>query len=87
LIDEGHKACLPEALDRALKVIRRPTADGDDVVTSIRLVLDYGTEDQHRQLAALAAGFEDTILPTTRALQYRKLKKWFKIKRAQKVGA
>ncbi len=54
LIDSGPTACLPEALDRAMLVVRRPDADGDDVFSSIRLILTYGAPAQRGQLAALA---------------------------------
>lgn len=60
LIDEGQRGCLSEALDRALKVIRRSHADGDDLFASVRLVLSYGTEEQRRQLESLAVGFKST---------------------------
>jgi hypothetical protein len=55
LIAKGQKTCLPEALDRAMKVIRRPEANGDDVFSAIQLVLRYGAEDQRRQYASLTA--------------------------------
>jgi hypothetical protein len=55
LITKEQKACLPQALDRAMKVIRRPEANGDDVFSAIQLVLRYGTEDQRRQYASLTS--------------------------------
>ena len=60
LIDAGETACLPEALVRAEKVIHRPMANGDDVFAAIRLLLNYGTDRQRRQLAALAVAFKGT---------------------------
>jgi hypothetical protein len=60
LIDEGQKAYLPEAVNRAMEVIRRPAADGDDVSSAIYLVLRYGRDDEHRQIAALAIQFKST---------------------------
>ncbi len=60
LIDEGQKACLPEALDRAMKVIDRPAADADDLGVALRLVLRYGTGAQLRRLAALSIEFRST---------------------------
>lgn len=60
LIEEGQTVCLPEALVRAMKVVRRPAADGDDVMAAIRLLLRDGTEDQRGQLAALAGEFKST---------------------------
>ena len=38
LMSEGQRACLPEALGRAMKVIRCPEANGDDVSSAIGLV-------------------------------------------------
>lgn len=53
LMSEGQMACLPEALRRATKVIRRPETNGDDVFSAIRLVLEHGTDDQRRELATV----------------------------------
>lgn len=58
LIREGQKACLPEALDRAMKVIRRPTAS--DVFSAIMLVLTEGSDEQRRQYVAVAQEFKNT---------------------------
>lgn len=71
LIDEGQRGCLYEALDRALKVIRRSHADGDDLFASIRLVLGYGSEEQRRQLESLAVGFKSTNPDYAAFLQLR----------------
>jgi hypothetical protein len=60
LIDEGQSACLREALNRAMKVVRRPAADGDDVSSAVGRVLRYGTNNERRQLAAFAAKFQKT---------------------------
>ncbi len=60
LIGEGRIACLPEALDRAMKEIRRPEGSGDDVFTSIMLVLEHGTEAQRGQFAAVAGELKAT---------------------------
>jgi hypothetical protein len=54
LMSEGQMACLPEASGRAMKVIRRPETDGDDVFSAIRLVLEHGTDDQRREFATVA---------------------------------
>jgi hypothetical protein len=59
LIDDGQKQLLPDGLDRAMKLIRRPAADGDDLLTSIRLVIDHGTDEQRGSLAALAVELKD----------------------------
>ncbi len=55
-------ACLPDALDRALKVIRRPESSGDDVLAAILLLLKHGTPSQRRQYAA-AAGEPKQMYP------------------------
>jgi hypothetical protein len=55
LIDHGQKACLPEALDRAMKVIGRPAANGSDVFAAIMLILNEGSDDQRRQYLATAS--------------------------------
>jgi hypothetical protein len=60
LIEQGQMACLPEALVRAIKVVQRPAADGDDVVTAIHLILRYGTDEQRCQLAAFASEVKST---------------------------
>jgi hypothetical protein len=54
LMSEGQMACLPEALGRAMKVIRRPASNGDDVISAIRLVLEHGTDAQLREFSAVA---------------------------------
>ena len=57
LIDAGQKGCLSEALHRAIVLAGRPTADGDDLAASVRLVANYGSADQRRKLASVARGF------------------------------
>jgi hypothetical protein len=54
LMNEGQMACLPEALGRAMKVIRRPETNGDDLFSAIRLVLEHGTDAQRREFASVA---------------------------------
>ncbi len=71
LIDKGQKDCLLDALDRAMKVVRRPAANGDDLSASLRLVLEYGTEEQRRQLNSVAVGFKDANRDYAAFLQQR----------------
>jgi len=58
MIGEGQKACLPDALARAMKVISRPTAS--DVFFAIMLVLTQGSDEQRRQYVAVAQEFKNT---------------------------
>jgi hypothetical protein len=58
LVYEGQRACLPEALDRALKVIHRPT--DSDVFAGIRLIVAEGSEQQRRQYLAVVQEFKAT---------------------------
>jgi hypothetical protein len=58
LIRDGHTACLPEALDRAMKVIGRPAANESDVFSAVMLVLEEGSDAQRRQYAMLISQFK-----------------------------
>jgi hypothetical protein len=58
LLAGGQKACLPDALARAIKVISRPTAS--DVFSAIMLVLTEGSVEQRRQYVAVAQKFKNT---------------------------
>lgn len=58
MISEGQRACLPDALARAMKVISRPTAF--DVFPAIVLVLTEGSDEQRRQYVAVAQEFKNT---------------------------
>ncbi len=53
LAHNGHKAVLPEALARALRVVdRSPAGDYTDLQGAAALLRDFGNDQQLRQLAA-----------------------------------
>jgi hypothetical protein len=55
----GHKAVLPEALARALRVVdRAPAADYTDLQGAAALLRDFGNDQQLRQLAAVVAKYQ-----------------------------
>lgn len=54
LTGSAEKACLSEALSRALKVIARPAADESDLFSAIMLVLNKGSDEQIEQYEMLA---------------------------------
>jgi hypothetical protein len=58
LARNGHKATLPEALIRALKVVDRPGSDLTDLQGAAALISDYGADDQLKQLAALVRKYQ-----------------------------
>ena len=55
----AHKAVLPEALVRALRVVdRAPVGNYDDLQGAAALLRDFGNDQQLRQLAAIVAKYQ-----------------------------
>jgi hypothetical protein len=71
LISAGQTACLSEALDRAMKVIAHPEANGSDVFSAITLILDKGSDQQRRQYVALISRVKSTNADYAAFLQLR----------------
>ncbi len=55
LIGQGQRELVPDALDRAMKVVRRPEAS--DVFPAIMLILEEGSDEQRRQFADVIGQF------------------------------
>ncbi len=72
LMSDGQMACLPEALGRAMKEIRRPEDSGDDVFTSILLVLEHGTVAQRRQFVSIAGELKATYPDYAAFLEFKR---------------
>jgi hypothetical protein len=59
LAHTGHKAVLPEALARALRVVdRSPAGDYTDMQGAAALLRDFGNDQQLRQLAGVVAKYQ-----------------------------
>jgi hypothetical protein len=58
LVRNGHKATLPDALARALKVADRPGGDYSDLQGAAALLRDYGSDGELRQLATLVRKYQ-----------------------------
>ena len=59
LVRRGHQAVLPDALARALQVVDRlPAVDYGDVEGAVELLLDFGSDQQLRQLAGVVAKYQ-----------------------------
>ena len=61
LVDKGQKDCLPEALTRASRVLRHPSADQLDLDAALLLVRRYGSGAERSELRATAMAFKKTI--------------------------
>jgi hypothetical protein len=59
MVRNGHQAVLPDALARALQVVDRlPAVDYGDVQGAVELLLDFGSDQQLRQLAGVIAKYQ-----------------------------
>jgi hypothetical protein len=58
LLEKGQEDCLPEALARAMKVLRRPADGESDLSAALLAVLRFGDRQQRNELAFIAAGFK-----------------------------
>jgi hypothetical protein len=59
LVRNGHTAVLPDALAHALQVVDRlPAVDYGDVQGAVELLLDFGSDQQVRQLAGVVAKYQ-----------------------------
>ncbi|HEX4808262.1 MAG TPA: hypothetical protein VH325_05000 [Bryobacteraceae bacterium] len=60
LIYNGQNLLIANASEKATKVLRRPSANADDLMAAINLLLQYATGEQRREYAAIATGFKST---------------------------
>jgi hypothetical protein len=60
LLEKGQEDFLPEALARAMQVLRRPASDESDLSAALLAVLRFGDGRQRNELASIAAGFKKT---------------------------
>ena len=58
LARNGHCETLPEAQARALKVVDRPDSDYNDLQGAAALLVDYGTDEQLKQLANVVRKYQ-----------------------------
>jgi hypothetical protein len=58
LARNGHRATLPDALDRALRVVNRPNSDRTDLQGAAALIRDFGSDAQLAQLAAVVRKYQ-----------------------------
>ena len=58
LARNGHRETLAEAQARALKVVDRPDSDYNDLQGAAALLVDYGTDEQLKQLANVVRKYQ-----------------------------